>query len=129
MFTIEQLKAAHDKVKSDADFPAYIQEILLLGVKKYETYVNDGRINYYGHEGYTISVSAKYETIGISDLVHVENFRAGLLAHQAGHTDYLTFIQMCAETGIDKWEISLKEMTCTYFDRLGQEVLVEKIPS
>ncbi|MGB4398918.1 MAG: DUF1398 family protein [Daejeonella sp.] len=36
MFTAEQIKAAHSKVKSGADFPAYIQDIKALGVTGYE---------------------------------------------------------------------------------------------
>lgn len=33
MFTIEQIKEAHSKVKSGADFPNYIQDLIILGVK------------------------------------------------------------------------------------------------
>ena len=55
-------------------------------------------------------------------------FKAGLLAHQQGKTDYLSFINMCAETGIEKWEISIEKMTCTYYDKSGGQVLVETIP-
>lgn len=29
MFTLDQIKAAHNKVKSGADFPAYIQDLIL----------------------------------------------------------------------------------------------------
>lgn len=47
MFTVEQIKAAHSKVKSGADFPSYIQEIKALGVTANETYVEDGHFNYY----------------------------------------------------------------------------------
>ena len=32
MFTLEQIKLAHSKVKSGADFPAYIKELKALGV-------------------------------------------------------------------------------------------------
>ena len=39
--------------KSGADFPAYIREIKSLGVTHYESYVNDGHIDYHGAEGYT----------------------------------------------------------------------------
>ena len=39
MFTAEQIKAAHSKVKSGADFPGYIKEIKALGVTHYEAYV------------------------------------------------------------------------------------------
>lgn len=56
MFTIDQIKAAHAKVKSGADFPAYIREIKSLGVTHYESYVNDGHIDYHGAEGFTATV-------------------------------------------------------------------------
>jgi hypothetical protein len=35
MFTVEQIKASHSKVKSGADFPSYIEEIKVLGVTHY----------------------------------------------------------------------------------------------
>lgn len=127
-FTVEQLKAAHSKVKSGADFPAYIKEIKAMGVTHYETYVNDGHINYYGAYNYTAKVPAKYETLTIAENANMEVFKAELLAHQQGKTDFLTFIKMCAETGIEKWEICMDKMTCTYFDKTGNEILVEKIP-
>ena len=45
MFTVEQIKTAHSKVKSGADFPSYIKEIKSLGVTHYEAYVTDGHID------------------------------------------------------------------------------------
>lgn len=42
MFTEAQIKHAHSKVQSGADFPAYIQEIISLGVISYDVYVADG---------------------------------------------------------------------------------------
>lgn len=128
MFTAEQIKAAHSKVKSGADFPAYIQDLKKLGVKYYETFVADGHTDYYGADNYTAKVQAKYEPLAIADTVHIEEFKAELLAHQQGKTDFLTFIKMCAETGIEKWEISMDKMTCTYYDKTGNEILVEEIP-
>ncbi len=38
MFTIAQIKEAHDKVKSGADFPKYIQDLINLGVIGYDTF-------------------------------------------------------------------------------------------
>lgn len=128
MFTAEQLIKAHSKVKSGADFPAYIKEIKALGVTHYETYVNDGHINYYGANNHTAKVPAKYDTITITENANTAVFKAELLAHQQGKTDFLTFIKMCAETGIEKWEICMDKMTCTYFDKAGNKVLVEQIP-
>jgi len=128
MFTTEEIKAAHSKVKSGADFPAYIREIKALGVTHYEAYVNDGHTDYHGANGHTATVPAKYEPMSVADTVNAETFRQELQAHQQGKTDYLTFIRMCADTGIEKWEIRMDGMTCTYFDKAGNEILVEQIP-
>jgi len=128
MFTVEQIKTAHSKVKSGADFPSYIKEIKALGVTHYEAYVTDGHIDYHGGSDYTATVPAKYEPLEIANTPKTEEFKAELLAHQQGKTDYLTFIKMCAETGVEKWEICMDKMTCTYYDKAGNEILVEEIP-
>lgn len=128
MFTVKQIKAAHSKVKSGADFPSYIKEIKSLGVTHYEAYVTDGHTDYHGGSNHIVTVPAKYEPIAIADIPQIDQFKAELLAHQQGKTDYLTFIKMCAETGIEKWEIRMDKMTCTYYDKAGNEILVERIP-
>jgi len=128
MFTAEQIKTAHGKVKSGADFPAYIKEIKSLGVTHYEAYVTDGHIDYHGANNYTAKVPAKYEPLVIADTAKRDAFKAELVAHQQGKTDFLTFIKMCAAFGIEKWEICMDKMTCTYYDKAGNEVLVERIP-
>lgn len=128
MFTVEQIKTIHGKVKSGADFPNYIKEIKALGVTHYEAYVEDGHIDYHGANNYVAKVPEKYDPLTIADITNIGLFKAELLAHQQGKTDYLTFIKMCAETGIEKWEIRMDKMTCTYFDKSGNEVLVEQIP-
>ncbi len=127
MFTTDQIKAAHSKLKSGADFPAYIQEIKAFGVTHYEAYVTDGHIDYHGANNYTAKVAAKYDALDIADVVKADEFKEELRAHQQGKTDYLTFINMCATVGIEKWAIDMDKMTCTYFDKAGNEVLVEEI--
>jgi len=128
MFTVEQIKAAHSKVKSGADFPSYIQEIKALGVTHYEAYVADGHIDYHGTNHYTVKVPAKYDLLVIADTSLAEKFKVALVAHQQGKTDFLTFIKMCATVGIEKWKICMNKMTCTYYDKKGNEMLVEEIP-
>lgn len=128
MFTVEQIKAAHSKVKSGADFPAYIKEIKSFGVTHYEAYVTDGHIDYHGADNYTAKVSAKYDPLEIAGNSKGEEFKAELVAHQQGKTDFLTFIKMCATLGVEKWAICMDKMTCTYYDKAGNEILVEEIP-
>lgn len=129
MFTAEQIQAAHRKVKSGADFPAYVQEIKGLGVTHYEAYVSDGHIDYHGDNQHTATVPAKYAPLTIAASPNYPLFKAELVAHQQGKTDFMTFITMCAGTGIEKWAICMDKMTCTYYDLAGNEVLVEVIPS
>jgi uncharacterized protein YbcV (DUF1398 family) len=128
MFTIEQIKAAHSKVRSGADFPAYIQEMKTLGVIQYETFVMDGHTDYSGANGYTVSTEPRYEEKLVAETVDGAAFKAGLKAHQEGNTDYTTFIHHSASCGIEKWVVNTNRMTCTYFDKAGNEILVELIP-
>jgi uncharacterized protein YbcV (DUF1398 family) len=87
MFTIDQIKAAHSKVKSGADFPAYIQDLKKLGVTSYETLVSDGHSEYNGINNYKTSSTAKYEVLPIAKSSAPEQFKADLKAHQQGKTD------------------------------------------
>ena len=128
MFTVDQINTAHSKVKTGADFPSYIAEIKQLGVIKYETFVSDSHTRYYGANNFQTQSPAQYENLPIAENPHPELFKSLLLYHQKGKTDYFTFCKDCAATGIDKWIVSLLDKTCTYFDRAGNQVLVEWIP-
>lgn len=128
MFTVEDIKAAHSKVKSGADFPNYIKDIKILGVSNYESYVTDGHIDYHAANGYTVNVPAKYGVLNIAEVCNEAQFKADLKAHQNGKTDYPTFCNDAAKSGIEKWVVSMENMTCTYFDKAGNAVLIEVIP-
>ena len=128
MFTLSQIKEAHSKVKSGADFPGYIQELKKMGITHYETYVSDGHINYFGDDNYELHSAPKYDELLINN-TYQEQFLIDLKAHQQGKTDYLTFCADCAKSGVEKWIVDLNAMTCTYFDVSGNNVLVENIPS
>lgn len=129
MFTITQIHDAHDKVKSGADFPKYFQEIKNLGVIGFETFVVDSHTEYYGKDNFKTQSEAMYENLEINSISNKTEFVERLKKHQKGETDYFTFCNDCAETGIEKWIVSLIEMTCIYYDIDGNEILVEKIPS
>lgn len=128
MFSIEQIKAAHNKVKSGADFPVYIREIKAMGVTHYETFVADGHTEYYGENDFKAVAPGKYEPIFVSDISNIDQFKLDLKAHQQGKSDYLTFIDQCAHHGVEKWAVDMTKMTCTYFDKTDNEILVETIP-
>ena len=129
MFTVKQIQEAHQKVKSGADFPKYIQEIKQFGVKSFETWVIDSHTNYYGKDdNFQTSSEPKYENLVITDICDKNQFIDYLKTHQQGQTDYFTFCKHCAKTGIEKWIMDLDKMTCTYFDKAGNEILAENVP-
>jgi len=128
MFTLEQIKAAHAKTKSGADFPSYIREIKTFGVTFYETFVTDGHTDYYGYNDFKTSTLTKYAALHIADECDTIRFKAGLKEHQLGNTDYANFTEMSAASGIEKWVVEMEKMTCAYYDRKGNEILIEKIP-
>lgn len=128
MFTLEQIKAAHANVRSGADFPQYIRDLIALGVVSYETWVKDGHTDYAGKDGHRVSSPSNYEALVITDTANAGQFKSDLKAHQQGQTDYPTFCRDCAASGIEKWVVSTESMTCTYFDKAGNNILSEEIP-
>lgn len=128
MFTENQIKETHSKVKSGAEFPAYIQDLKLLGVTYYEVFVKDRRAIYYGANDYKVTIFTIDETLQIAEKHNELQFKSDLKSHQNGKTDYCTFCKDCAKSGIEKWVIFMDDMTCTYFDRTGNKILVEQIP-
>jgi len=128
MFTIEQVKAAHAKVKSGADFPSYVQDLIRLGVKSYDIFVTDGHGEYRGENKYTIRSATEYETLHIVDESNAEAFMHNLKMHQQGKTNYAIFCKDAADAGVEKWTVDLQEMTCTYYDKAGNKLVTETIP-
>lgn len=128
MFTVEQIEQAHQKVKSGADFPKYIQEIKQLGVAGFETWVKDSHTEYFGANSYQTQSNPQYDELTIAEKSDKTKFVDYLKKHQRGETNYYAFCTHCAETGIEKWIVDLEKLTCTYYDKVGNEILVEQIP-
>ncbi|RYJ45616.1 DUF1398 domain-containing protein [Flavobacterium beibuense] len=129
MFTIDQIKEAHSKVKSGADFPQYIQDLIALGVIHYNTYVKDGHTVYWGCDNYRIQSPPKYDNLLVADTGNMSDFIHHLNAHQAGETDYPQFCKDAANDGVEKWVVDMVEMTCIYYDRAGHKIYEEEIPT
>jgi uncharacterized protein YbcV (DUF1398 family) len=129
MFTVEQIELAHSKIKSGAEFPKYIKEIKEIGVTAFETWVIDSHSKYFGKNNFQTKSNPKYEKLTIANYSDKGKFYQYLKIHQKGETDYFTFCKHCAETGIEKWIVNLNEMTCTYYDKAENEILVEIVPS
>lgn len=129
MFTIEKIEKALSKVESGADFPKYIREIKGMGVTRFDTWVADSHTDYFSENGFQTKSNPQYDAMPIADKSYKDRFVNDLKTHQQGETDYLTFCKDCAETGIEKWVMDLDKMTCTYYDKAENEILIEKVPT
>ena len=128
MFTLEQIKQAYDKVKTEADFAVYIQELIDLGIKGYDTFITDGRVVYYGDTDHEASTESKYGPLAIAATANKERLIESLVLHESGQTDYYTFCQKAAQCGIAKCRIDIIEMTSTYLTSQNDPIVIEKIP-
>lgn len=128
MFTLSKLKEAHHRVKSGADFKNYIQEIQHMGVLRFTTWTHDSHTIYEGEDGYTLTSRGLYAHLEIAKVSNADLFAQYLKSHQESKTDYITFCKQCAETGVEKWIFDLKTMTCTYYNTIGEAMLVEHLP-
>jgi len=130
MFTIEHIQAAASKIKSGSDFPKFIKEIKELGVKRNDVYVSNGLSIYFDDEDNAQQVSPdEYPTLVINEEASAGKLEHALKVHQQGETDYISFCKQAADAGVEKWVTDLEEMTCTYLDAEGNELVKENIPA
>ena len=129
MFQLKDIKEAHSKVKSGSDFPSYVQDLIKLGVNKYDTYVSDGHSLFFGDNDYRLQSEPKYAALEVANRSDRERFTHYLKIHQQAQTDYPTFCKHSAETGVEKWTVDMKEMTCTYYDKADRKIFEESIPT
>jgi uncharacterized protein YbcV (DUF1398 family) len=125
-FNLELIKQA--KINSKGNFPLLIQEFKNIGVSNFITLVTDGHTEYFDDNNENISIDGNNDLI-ISDELNPVIFAERLKLHQNGKTDFPTFCKDCAENGVDNWLVELNKMTCTYFDKAGNKVLEENIPT
>ncbi len=128
MFTIQQIKAAHAKVKTGGDFPAYVQEIKHLGLLRYEYMVKNGQTVYYGANNFHVSSKAIYAEKIISENASPATVKQVITEHQQGKTHFLTFCKQVADAGVQKWVVDTQAMQCGYYDLDGNAMVAEPIP-
>lgn len=130
MFTIENIQAVESKIKTGADFPQFIKELKEMGVKRNDVYVSNGLSIYFDDEDNAQQVSPdEYQVLTINTESSSDKLAHALKIHQKGETDYFTFCKQAADAGVEKWVTDLDEMTCTYLDTEGNELIKETIPT
>lgn len=122
------MKAAHAKVKTGADFPAYVREIKQLGLLHYDFLVRNGQTEYHGANGFQVNGDPIYAEKTILTQASPAAVRQIIAEHQQGKTDFLTFCQQVADAGVEKWIVDTQAMLCIYYDLKGNSMVAEPIP-
>lgn len=127
MFTIEKIIAEEQKIQSGADFPQFIKTLKDMGVVRNDVYVMNGHSIYFSDDDHTAESGVAYESLIIEETSSEEELREAIKIHRKGETDFQTFCRKAAAAGVEKWITDLKEMTVSYLDISGHEVVGETI--
>ena len=129
MFTLQEIKDAHSKVKSGADFPKYVQKKKKMEMSHYDFFVADGHAKYVHNNGEFIESPAIYEAKNISSTSDATLLKHIIKIHQNGETDFMTFCQQSADVGVVLWRTDVTNMKVIYLNDKNEEMVVEVVPS
>ena len=82
MFTLEEITSLHKKVKTGADFPQYVRDLIAIGVTGYDTFVSDGHAEYFGNPT-VLTAAPKYPPLEIAKITNKDHFIERLRLHQS----------------------------------------------
>jgi uncharacterized protein YbcV (DUF1398 family) len=127
MFTLEQIDDIHTRLGNAETLLDYVRALKAIGVQKYDSYVTDGHSEYFGEQGHTVIAPPVHPPLSIAETSSRENFLAHLKLHEQGRTSYLEMSAGLAESGIEKWTVDTSRETMIFYDKAGNEMLVERI--
>jgi uncharacterized protein YbcV (DUF1398 family) len=129
MFTIEQIHDIHDRLGTMERFPDYVRALTAIGVERYDSYLSDGRSEYFAEDGRSVVSAAVHEVLPVNDASDHEKVVEHLGLHELGRTSYLEMSKGLADSGVEKWTVDTNAMTLTYVDKQGRELVTEAILS
>lgn len=127
MFALQQINEIHDRLGKQASLPQYLMALKAIGIIKYDSFISDGHSEYFGKNNYKIVSPPVHTDYFIAQTCNRQEFLMHLKLHEEGKTDYLKMAASLAESGIEKWTFNTIKMTIAYYDKNGNEMLLEKI--
>lgn len=127
MFTIQQIDDVHDRLGSAETLAQYLRALNAIGVETSDSFVADGHSEYFGKGGRKVVSAPAHEKLAIAGTANRECLLEQLRLHSQGQTSYLEMSKGLAASGVEKWTFDMIEMTIAYYDRTGNEMLVETI--
>ena len=127
MFTIEQIDDIHDRLGNADTLVEYLRSLNAIGVERSDSFLADGHTEYFGKNRHKVVTAPAHEMLTIAERGNRQGLLEHLSLHNQGKTDYLEMSKGLAESGIAKWTFDTTRMTIAYYDRAGNEMLVEAI--
>ena len=98
-----------------------------LGVQRYDSYLADGHSEYFGQSGHKVVSPPAHEVLAVAETGQRQTFLEHLRRHEQRQTTYLEMSMGLAQSGIEKWTVDTGRMTMTFYDKAGNEMLVEQV--
>ena len=127
MFSLEQINDIHDRLGNAETLSQYLEALKNIGVDQYDSFIADGHSEYFGRGGHKVVSAPVHEKLSIAETSDRESFLQQLNLHNQGKTNYLEMSKGFADSGMEKWTFDTNKMTITYYDKSGNEILVETI--
>jgi uncharacterized protein YbcV (DUF1398 family) len=127
MFTIDQIQDSYSRQKSGADFPAFVQSLIKMGVTGYNLFLQDRHAEYFGKGKAALLEDAKYPEYSIAPKWDKDRFMNILENYRGGKLNYSNFYEQLARAGVEKLSLDTKTLTCIYYGRQGEELHVEQL--
>jgi uncharacterized protein YbcV (DUF1398 family) len=127
IFRIEQIHDIHDRLGTMERFPDYVRALNAIGVERYDSYLSDGRSEYFVEDGLSVVSAAVHEALPVNDASDREKVVEHLGLHPLGRTSYLEMSKGLADSGVEKWTVNTNAKTLTYVDTKGREPVTEAI--
>jgi uncharacterized protein YbcV (DUF1398 family) len=127
MFTLDQINDIHNHLGHAETLPQYLEALKNIGVDYYDSFITDGHSEYFGKGSHKVISAPVHEKLFIAKTSNRESFLTHLDLHKQGKTNYLEMSKGLADSGIEKWTFDTNKMTIAYYDKGGNEILVEVI--
>lgn len=115
------------KLNANGNFPKLVKSYQEYGIVKFQTCASTAKTMYFDQTENFVYDETDFFSFKIGE-VNIEKFKADLIAHQQGETDFPTWLELTASSGVAYWIVDLNTKTCVYYDLANNQLYTEMIP-
>lgn len=127
MFTKENILEIGSESGATADYPSRVERLKQIGVHQYIHNLFKGSTTYFSKDGGSIEIEDAEKSLSINGISSIDHLKQALKLHKRGETDFETFCQQMAISGVASWLVDLEEMEIYYKDNMDDVLLEDKI--